>query len=264
MVLLTAAGGWVGFQRLADSLQPPGCEVRASGASHDWAPDQASNTAVITAIALRRSLPPRAATIAIATALQESKVRNVAYGDRDSLGLFQQRPSQGWGTAEQILNPEYSSGKFYDALVKVPDWQTSDIAAVAQSVQRSADGTAYARHEAKARATASVLAGFSPGGIGCRLDPPAAVASGEAVAAFLQADHGVTPTIEGNRVSITVPTPEQAWAIGSWAVARAVDTGATSVTVEGRQWVRGRGKAALGWHDAAPPAGPHTVVIGVG
>ena len=61
-------------------------------------------------------MPPRAATIAIATAMQESKVRNVKFGDRDSLGLFQQRPSQGWGTAEQILNPEYSTNKFYDAL----------------------------------------------------------------------------------------------------------------------------------------------------
>lgn len=98
---------------------PEQCEVTAAGSTFQWAPDQASNAAAITAIAIKRDLPPRAATIAIATAMQESKVRNITYGDRDSLGLFQQRPSQGWGTPEQILNPEYSTNKFYDALVKV-------------------------------------------------------------------------------------------------------------------------------------------------
>ena len=87
---------------------------------------------MITAIAIRRGLPPRAATIAIATAIQESKVRNITYGDRDSLGLFQQRPSQGWGTPEQILNPEYSTNKFYDALVKVESAIPSSCARSAQ------------------------------------------------------------------------------------------------------------------------------------
>jgi hypothetical protein len=89
-------GRWLGgVRRAIDSFTPAQCEVRASGQSFTWAPDQASNTAVITAIAIRRGLPPRAATIAIATAIQESKVRNITYGDRDSVGLFQQRPSQG-------------------------------------------------------------------------------------------------------------------------------------------------------------------------
>ena len=54
------------------------------------------------------------------------------------------------------MNPEYSSNAFYDALIKVPDWQNADIAHAAQEVQRSADGTAYAQHEGKARVTASV------------------------------------------------------------------------------------------------------------
>ena len=155
LVVALGVGGWVGVRRAIDSFTPAQCEVRASGQSFTWAPDQASNTAVITAIAIRRGLPPRAATIAIATAIQESKVRNITYGDRDSVGLFQQRPSQGWGTVEQIMNPEYSSNAFYDALIKVPDWQNADIAHAAQEVQRSADGTAYAQHEGKARVTAS-------------------------------------------------------------------------------------------------------------
>ena len=148
------------------------CEVTASGTTFEWAPDQASNAAAITAIAVQRDLPPRAATIAVATAMQESKVRNVRFGDRDSLGLFQQRPSQGWGTAEQILDPEYSTNRFYDALVEVDGYTDMDIAEAAQAVQRSAAGEAYAQHESQARVTASALSGQTAAGIGCALDDP--------------------------------------------------------------------------------------------
>ena len=116
----------------------------------------------ITALALRRGLPARAATIALATAIQESKLRNIRYGDRDSVGLFQQRPSQGWGTVEQILDPEYSTDKFYDALVKVDDWESGTITVVAQKVQRSSYPEAYADHEQEGRILASALAGHSP------------------------------------------------------------------------------------------------------
>ena len=76
--------------------------------------DQADNAALITAVTVRRELPARAATIALATAVQESKLRNIDYGDRDSLGLFQQRPSQGWGTPEQVTDPVYSTNAFLD------------------------------------------------------------------------------------------------------------------------------------------------------
>ena len=76
--------------------------------------------------------------IALATAQQESRLRNLDYGDRDSLGLFQQRPSQGWGTEAQVQDPVYAAGKFYDGLVKVPDWETGRLTEIAQAVQRSA------------------------------------------------------------------------------------------------------------------------------
>ncbi|MGL5851606.1 MAG: hypothetical protein ACRCZD_12580, partial [Phycicoccus sp.] len=91
---VVGTGAWLGGRELLDSLGPERCRVTASGTTFGWAPDQADNAAAISAVAVKRRLPPRAATIAIATAMQESKVRNVQYGDRDSLGLFQQRPSQ--------------------------------------------------------------------------------------------------------------------------------------------------------------------------
>ncbi len=102
-------------------------------------------------------LPPRAWVVALATAQQESALRNLDHGDRDSLGLFQQRPSQGWGTAVQIMNPTYAATKFYQHLVLVPNWQTMPVTEAAQAVQRSAFPNAYARWEPLASALVEAL-----------------------------------------------------------------------------------------------------------
>ena len=265
-VLVTVAlgvAGWLGLTRVLDAWTPAECVVTASDTSFTWAPDQASNAAAITAIALGRGLPARAATIAIATAMQESKVRNIAYGDRDSVGLFQQRPSQGWGTVEQIMNPEYSSNAFFDALIKVPGWESADIATAAQEVQKSADGSAYAQHEAKARVTASVLAGHSPAGIGCRLAAPAQPAAPTTVQDYVRADFRAEPHVVGDQVIVTTGSPQQGWAIASWAVARSIDTGVVRVQHKDREWTRGKGSSALTWHAAATPLTDDTVVLSV-
>ncbi|MDX6232689.1 MAG: hypothetical protein QOH68_1685, partial [Nocardioidaceae bacterium] len=108
--------------------------------------EQARWTSLMAAISQRRGLPPRATTIAIATAFQESKIHNIDFGDRDSVGLFQQRTSQGWGTVEQIRDPYYSIGRFYDALAKVKGYESMQITEAAQRVQRSAFPGAYAQH----------------------------------------------------------------------------------------------------------------------
>lgn len=261
LVVVLGIGGWIGGQRVLDSFRPRQCEVRAGGSTFAWAPDQASNSAVITAIAMKRGMVPRAATIAIATALQESKVRNITYGDRDSVGLFQQRPSQGWGTVEQILNPEYSSNAFYDALEKVQGWENADIAEAAQAVQRSADGSAYAQHEGKARVTASVLSGHSPAGIGCRLDAPTAPGDPAALVALVLADHNLTARIEGRTVVVDAADARQAWMVANWGVARATDTGVTAVTVGDQQWTRSTSGDALQWSEASAPQPATRVVL---
>ncbi|MBW8766298.1 MAG: hypothetical protein JF630_08775, partial [Geodermatophilales bacterium] len=82
--------------------------------------EQAQNAITIAAVAHDRGLPERAVVIALATAQQESRLRNLPYGDRDSLGLFQQRPSQGWGTEAQVQDPVYAAGRFFDHLVQTP------------------------------------------------------------------------------------------------------------------------------------------------
>ena len=107
--LAVVAGVFVLFNRGVGPLpNPEGCQARVGGVVVDLSTEQAENATTIVAVAVRRGLPARAASIALATAYQESKLRNLDHGDRDSLGLFQQRPSQGWGTPEQVMTPTYA------------------------------------------------------------------------------------------------------------------------------------------------------------
>jgi hypothetical protein len=123
-------------------------------------PEQAANAATIAEVAWDRGLSDRAVVIALATAQQESGLRNIDYGDRDSLGLFQQRPSMGWGTEAQVQDPVYAAGKFLERLVQVPGWQTARLTDAAQTVQRSGFPEAYQKHEAMAiDLTAALRAG---------------------------------------------------------------------------------------------------------
>jgi hypothetical protein len=149
---------------------PESCQARVGGVVVDLSTDQAENATTIVAVAVRRGLPARAASIALATAYQESKLRNLTRGDRDSLGLFQQRPSQGWGTRRQVLDPYHATNAFYDALVKVDGYQSMRITEAAQRVQRSGFPEAYADHEADGRALASALTGYSRGRFSCVVD----------------------------------------------------------------------------------------------
>ena len=108
---------------------------------------QLANARTIIDVGRGMGLPQRAQVIALATAAQESTLRNLDHGDRDSLGLFQQRPSQGWGTPAQIEDPVYASTKFYQALQQVPNWQNLPVTVAAQKVQHSAFPGAYAKWE---------------------------------------------------------------------------------------------------------------------
>lgn len=164
-VLALAATAFVavrlGVGPLAD---PETCKAEVGGRTVELNAEQSENAALIAAIGVRRGLPARAVSIALATAYQESKIANIEHGDRDSLGLFQQRPSQGWGTEEQILDPYYSINAFYDALVKIDGYEQMRITEAAQAVQRSGFPEAYEDHAEDGRALASALAGHSGDG----------------------------------------------------------------------------------------------------
>ncbi|RYJ07168.1 MAG: hypothetical protein EON52_02640 [Actinomycetales bacterium] len=204
--------------------------------------EQAQWSALMSGIAQRRGLPPRATTIAIATAFQESKIHNIDYGDRDSLGLFQQRPSQGWGTAEQVQDPQHSINAFYDGLVKVKGYSSMEITEAAQAVQRSAYPGAYAAHEAYARALASALRGYSPATFSCQVNE-AAGGNPDQIAADLKSTFGDLGTIkDGTTVTAPVKGGKAAdvtirgWAVAHYLVANASRLNIESVSFDRLRW----------------------------
>jgi murein DD-endopeptidase MepM/ murein hydrolase activator NlpD len=124
----------------------------------DWDSGQVGNAAAITITGARLGVPGRGWVIAVATAMQESTLRNLAGGDRDSVGLFQQRPSQGWGTPAQLQDPAYASEKFFGKLVTIDGWQTMPLTEAAQAVQISAYPDAYAKWEGPAAELVTAIA----------------------------------------------------------------------------------------------------------
>ncbi|KUH40180.1 hypothetical protein ATE80_03485 [Streptomyces kanasensis] len=187
--VLLAVVGYVALRCGTSGDGSPGCTVGTGSHTYSLSPEQAANAATISAVGTTRGMPERAVTIALATALQESALRNIDYGDRDSLGLFQQRPSQGWGTAGQIMDPVYSAGIFYDRLAEVPGYSRLPLTVAAQRVQRSGFPQAYAKHEPDAALLAAALTGRSAASLNCapaqgpRTGDPARV-RGELVRAF--------------------------------------------------------------------------------
>jgi len=261
VIAIVGGGGYYAYTTFMTNLGQPSCRAVALGHEVTFTPEQSANAATITAIALQRGLPARAATIANATAIQESKLRNIRYGDRDSLGLFQQRPSQGWGTEKQVLDPVHATNAFYDALTKISGYQTMEITKVAQMVQRSAAPQAYADHEQEGRVLASTLAGHSPGGFGCRLDPATVSSPAASIATHLKDELDVATSVQGRDVRVTARNPQVAWAAASWAVAHAEADGITSVTVGDRTWTRAREVKAWSWHPADNALAPTAVTI---
>ncbi|GAA1836719.1 hypothetical protein ACFFOM_08600 [Microlunatus capsulatus] len=226
--------------------------------------EQARLTAIIVGLSVRRGLAPRAASIAMATVYQETGIRNLDYGDRDSVGLFQQRPSQGWGSVEELQDPYYATGKFYDALVKVDGWESGDINDVAQAVQRSGYPEAYRDHEADGRVLASALTGQSAAAFSC-LERQDADGDAEGLAASLGRTLGrrVQPARDGAVVTVEARSDALAWASAAHAVANASTFGVVQVETLGRVWRTG-GPDLPTWADAASPAErPRTVTITV-
>ena len=246
VLAVVGTAGWFGARFLIQSVVNPQCTIKAGGITETFDPDQTANAALIAALSIKRGMPPRAATIALTTAFQESKIRNLRYGDRDSLGLFQQRPSQGWGTKEQILDPVHATNAFYDALEKYQGYETADITKIAQRVQKSGFPEAYRDHEGQGRVLASTLTGHSPAGLTCRLDAVKTSLAPQRVAADLSEQMGVTSVRPGEgMLTVTARDRTTAWAVAQWAVARAEIYGASKVSIGDRVWDRSKGDE--GW-----------------
>ena len=242
IVTVVALGGggfaiYESFHHTAQSL----CQAAGTQTTYTFAADQAENATTITAVGKRMGLPDHAVTVALAAALQESKLHNVAHGDRDSLGLFQQRPSQGWGTAAQVLDPNYASEAFFTHLALVHGWQSLPVATAAQEVQRSAAPSAYQQWEPEARALAIATTGESPAAFTCRT--PAAKAD--------SVDQGLSATMTAQLGSADLAasvSSAHGWTVATWLVAHAHRFGISSVAFAGRRWTPSSGK----WADHSP------------
>ena len=198
--------------------------------------DQARYTSIVVGLAVRRGLAPRAGSIAMATVYQETGIRNLDYGDRDSVGLFQQRPSQGWGSEKQLMDPYYATTKFYNALVRVKGWETGDITKVAQAVQRSAYPDAYREHEPDARVLASALTGQTERALTCLVHDDDQAGDAVGLAASLEKTFRGDAEAKGKVVTMRAKTQRLAWAYAQYAVANAGRHGVVSVEVDDRTW----------------------------
>ncbi|MGW4569183.1 hypothetical protein ACWEN3_44965, partial [Streptomyces sp. NPDC004561] len=225
--------------------------------------------------------------------IQESKLRDLAYGDRDSLGLFQQRPSQGWGSPAQIRDPVYASGRFFDALVKVPDYVDLPVTVAAQQVQHSGYPEAYAQHEDMAATLADVLTGqegpalsctvsgagkggadADPAGGGSGTDDAGAGRRGSGAAGVVaQGGGGLAATVRrefggepatvpatGDSVSYRVTGAASGWSLALWLVCHAGPLHVTSVTFDNRRW--SSGASDHGWTHV-PPASAESSTVAV-
>ncbi len=247
------------------------CRAELDGTTWDLSPVQSDNAALVVAATVQRGMPARAGTIGIATALQESRLENIDYGDRDSVGLFQQRPSQGWGTVEQIMDPVYSTHAFLDVLAEVEGYEGLEITDAAQRVQRSGFPEAYAQHESRARAWASALTGYSPASVTCALRPADDAVTGAELLARAERDFGSLPgTVADDGVvaldAASLPGGDEdparlGWSVAQWAVAVASTQGVDAVTVADRTWTRTAGSWDASGSDALA-AGEVRVTLG--
>jgi hypothetical protein len=278
LLTVAVAATLVATLRHHGPLAPPSCSATVQGTTVTLTPEQMGNAATIAGIAQRRGLPARAATIGIATAMQESKLVNVDYGDRDSVGLFQQRPSQGWGTRNQISDPVYATNAFYDVLVKVQGYRSLPITKAAQKVQRSGFPEAYAQHESEARVLASALSGYSAAALTCTLDASGRTSGSRGLPAVRDArDHeqaraAQTAIAGGTGLRLTPVRRADAstsddsagsWSLAQWAVGRADQLGIARVYAGGKVWRRAAPDA--GWQPAhgtgVPSSGSRDVVV---
>ncbi|WP_169164700.1 hypothetical protein [Cellulomonas taurus] len=272
LVAAVAAGLWLIRQASTADTASNRCVAVNDGTSWELSTAQADNAALIAVTSMERGMPARAATIGLATALQESRLINIDYGDRDSIGLFQQRPSQGWGTVEQIMDPVYATGKFYEGLADVSGYTEMEVTEAAQAVQRSGFPDAYAQHEPRARAWASALTGWSTAALTCDLSPTDGPGSPETFGQRVQRDFGsavvatVDGTGDGSRMLLSTDALTTAsggdparsgWAVAQWAVAVAADQQVVDVQVGDQLWDR----EADGWVTAAAPVADGTVAV---
>jgi hypothetical protein len=263
VLVLIGAVGYIAFRRVAPLLTGSGCEVKAGRELYKLNAGQAGIAATIAGVARHQSLPARAVTIAYAAALQESKLQDLRYGDRDSVGVFQQRPSEGWGPARELEDPVYATTKFFQALVRVHGYLRLPVYKAAQAVQHSADGTAYLQYAETAAGLSRGFSGKTPRSVWCwytgKQTRPA-----ELAAASAQLTHAFGPlevhTAKDPTLTVTVPDSNETWAVAAWVVSHARHFAIKVVHCGHYEWRLAKGES--GWTRTETATPQATVQVG--
>jgi hypothetical protein len=265
LVVLAAGGAYLAYHQA--TVTGSGCEVNGRE-TVGLDTEQAAIAATIAGVADARRLPSGAVTIAYAAAMQESKLRNLPYGDLDSVGVFQQRPSEGWGSRRQLSDPVYATGKFFGALVKVPDYLRIPVYQAAQAVQRSADGSAYRNYQRMAASMSAAFTGGRPHAVWCWFapgqprSPHVAAVRQQLVRTFgpldvrQRSEHQTSVAAASSDPAAEVRVRHRAagWVVASWLVTHAPAYGISNVRYAGYQWSKTAGRQ--GWtRDHSAPSG---------
>jgi hypothetical protein len=277
IVGLIAVGAYVAYNAYGRYvnrlLTVPGCQAGTGVNAIGLDFGETADAAIIAGVAARERLPREALIVAYATAWQESKLENLPYGDRDSVGIFQQRPSQGWGSPTQLEDPAFAATAFFGALVKIPGYAKLPVDVAAQDVQHSADGAAYEQYAQSGASLATDLTA-TPHAVTCWYDPASQAAS-EGVSAKLNlrgalngfADAFGRPSEDGAVRSVSVARSGgsavisaargDGWTAANWLVANASSYGITQVSYGGYQWTAGLNETS--WQTDANSAGTRIV-----
>ena len=263
IALLVVLGLYLAFQRIAPLLKGSSCVATGNGQAITLEPSQAGIAATIAGVAQREALPARAVTVAYAAAWQESKLQNLTYGDRDSVGIFQQRPSQGWGRRSQIENPVYATSRFFGALTKVPGYQRMPVYKAAQAVQRSADGAAYQQYQLLSAYMARAFTGQVPHAVSCwysqKISGRARLDAAELGLSQTFGAHASRVTADP-RLAVRVGSARDGWAVAAWLVSHAPQYRITNVQYAGYRWTAAG--SARGWARSVTPTPPRSVELG--
>ncbi|CCH20733.1 conserved hypothetical protein [Micromonospora lupini str. Lupac 08] len=265
LILVAVIAIWLVLRQVGNELRLPlagrTCTVQADGqVALDV--EQMANAATIAAIGAQRGMPERAVVIALATAYQESGLRNLADGDRDSVGLFQQRPSQGWGTATQIRDPRYAANRFYKALKKVRGWEKMRVTDAAQRVQRSAFPEAYQKWADDSEVLTKALLGDVTGAVACTVGRTPMMHGAAAAAELtrnLVLDWGVSSADPASQTGLAVTADDKrdGWRYAHWLVSHAQDHGVKRVRFGDLEWTARNGT----WGRVTGEQGPAGQVV---
>ena len=257
LATVAAVGGYLAYHHIARAEN--GCQaVGRYVVALDT--EQAAIAATIAGVADARRLPPGAVTIAYATAMQESKMHNLPSGDLDSVGVFQQRPSQGWGRPRQLADPVYATGRFFAALVRVPRYLRIPLYRAAQDVQHSADGYAYTNYQVQAASMSRAFTGGRPHAVWCWFSAsgpkPAQVGAirRQLVRTFGNLTVRQVNTASDPAAAVRIAYRSAGWTVASWLVTHATAYGISDVRYAGYRWSETAG--SKGWtRDRSAPSG---------